>query len=239
MSAPTAADITLRQTLELLDGPFATLASAVAEDRYAFWLGSGISLGRVHGLRKLVPRVLDHLQKRVAVGDPGCRFRALLGEIMTLASLTPAERASIDVDRPIADWPPLELYGRAPDRELSRLLDLAPSGEEADYLLWDGVDVRAIYADPTTEPDSEHLCLALLVLEGVVSEMPSANWDGLIESAIDHVAPGKLRSLSALLPTISVSKLGRQPCTSFMAVRCGRGMMQYNTARSSSVGRRR
>jgi hypothetical protein len=189
--APTAAEITLRQTLQLLDGPFASFAAAVCEDGYAFWLGSGISLGRVEGLKMLIPRVLDHLQRRVQAGDPDCRFRHLLSEVFTLAALTDPERASINVEQPINSWPPLLIIVERLTTNYARFLDLAPGGEEPDYLIWEAVDVRATYASPAIEPDTEHLCLALLVLEGVVSDMPSANWDGLIERAIDTVAPGQ------------------------------------------------
>lgn len=60
--APRASKISIRQTLDILDDPFRSVAMGVAEDRYAFWLGSGISFGKVDGLRKIIPRVLDCLQ---------------------------------------------------------------------------------------------------------------------------------------------------------------------------------
>jgi hypothetical protein len=103
----TAVDITLRQTLKLLDGPLASFAAAVCQGGYAFWLGSGISLGRVEGLKRLIPRVLEHLQQRVQAGDPNCRFRHLISEIMNLASLDEAERAATNVEQPIETWPRL------------------------------------------------------------------------------------------------------------------------------------
>jgi hypothetical protein len=189
--APKAANITLPQTLGLLDGPFASFAAAVCEDGYAFWLGSGISLGRVEGLKNLITRVLDHLQRRVQLGDPNCRFRHILHEIMNLAALGDAEHAANDVEQPITRWPALGTMVERLVGNYARFLELAPNGEDPDYLLWEAVDVRTTYADPSIRPDSEHLCLALLILEGVVSDMPSANWDGLIERAIDDVAPGQ------------------------------------------------
>jgi hypothetical protein len=182
---PTAAEITVPETLELLDGPLRDVASAIARDQYAFWLGSGISLGRVEGLRKLIPRVLEHLQRLVQPGDLTCRFRAALSEIMQLAALTPAEQGATDVERPINDWPTLSTLVDRLVNNYARFLDLEVQGEEADYLLWVGVNVPDTYANPVTEPDSEHLCLAILILEGVASDMPSANWDGLIERAMD------------------------------------------------------
>jgi hypothetical protein len=51
-------------------------------------------------------------------------------------------------------------------------------------LLWEAVDVVRAYADPTKTPDVEHLCVAVLALEGVVSDIASPNWDGLVERAV-------------------------------------------------------
>ena len=47
--------------------------------------------------------------------------------------------------------------------------------EEADYLLWEAVDVVRVYADPTKTPDVEHLCVAVLALEGVAPDIASAS----------------------------------------------------------------
>lgn len=41
-----AFDISVRDTLILLDGPFEPFAAGVSNGLYAFWLGSGISFGR-------------------------------------------------------------------------------------------------------------------------------------------------------------------------------------------------
>ncbi len=68
----------------------------------------------------------------------------------------------------------------------SELLDLRIKDQPADYLLWDGVDVRGSYR-PGLKPDCEHICLAVLALEGVLPEVASANWDGLVESAIGEL----------------------------------------------------
>jgi len=46
--------------------------------------------------------------------------------------------------------------------------------EEDDYLLWEGVHVTDAFADPATEPDAEHLCIAILGLEGLLPEIMSA-----------------------------------------------------------------
>ena len=197
---PHAADITVTETLALFDGPFAGVAAGIVQDRYALWLGSGISFGRVEGLRKLVPRVLDFLQQRVAAGDPACRFGRALEDALALAAITPAERALIDFDRTIAEWPGLEAIGHRLVSNYARFLEIAVDGEEDDYLLWEAVDVTQTYADPAIEPDTEHLCIAILVLEGLASEIASANWDGLIEKAAYQLALGRPAIVSCVHP---------------------------------------
>jgi hypothetical protein len=52
------------------------------------------------------------------------------------------------------------------------------------------VDIASTFADPGLEPDVEHLCLAILLLEGVSSDIASANWDGLVEKAVDTLTGG-------------------------------------------------
>lgn len=60
---PTAGTITVRQVLDLLDGTFAGLAEGVAQRRYAFWLGSGISRDRVDDLKSVIAQG-SHLSTR-------------------------------------------------------------------------------------------------------------------------------------------------------------------------------
>jgi len=67
-----------------------------------------------------------------------------------------------------------------------------------DYLLWNVIDVGATFADPAMPPDVEHLCLAALSLEGTTPEMLSANWDPLVERAVDTLTD----SNAALSPTV-------------------------------------
>jgi hypothetical protein len=189
-SAADAAAITVKSTLDLLDGPFASLASGIAQDRYAFWLGSGISLGRLEGLSQLVPRVLQFLQTQVGIGDPTCRFRRALDDALVLAAITPPERALIDLERPIVEWPNLPAIINRLVSNYARFLEIAVSGEDDDYLLWEGVNVVDTYGNPATEPDVEHLCIAILVQEGLSSEIASANWDGLIEKAVSELSGG-------------------------------------------------
>jgi hypothetical protein len=180
---PTAASITVEQTLELLDGQFAPVAVGVAHGRYAFWLGSGISRGRVPGLDGVVQIVLEFLQARIDPGDPGCVHRKALEEAVDLAELRDDERARLDFVEPVASWVDLEVIVKGIVNRYSELLDIRIPGQLEDYLLWEAVDVRATYP-AGVEPDCEHLCLGVLGLEGVVPDTASTNWDGLIEAGL-------------------------------------------------------
>lgn len=190
-STPNAETITVGQSLELLDGKFGALARGVAEGRYALWLGSGISLGRVAGLRQLVLRVVEFLRRRIAPTNPECRFSKALDEALDLAQLSPAERGRVDYAREFSDWDDAETIVQRLSNRYAQLLDIAVDGEPDDYLLWHGVDVASTFADASTEPDVEHLCVGILVLEGLAPEIASANWDGLLEKAVERLASGQ------------------------------------------------
>lgn len=189
--APNAATITVPETLALLDGQFASVAGGVADDRYVLWLGSGISFGRVDGLRQVVAKVLEFLRVRIVPGAPDCRFNRALRAALAIAPTTPEENARIDFTQPVASWPDFNNIVVRLCSNYARLLDVNVDGEPADFLLWEAVDLRATFADPTKRPDVEHLCLAILVLEGACTNLASANWDGLIEGAIAAMTGGQ------------------------------------------------
>ncbi|HEV7774966.1 MAG TPA: SIR2 family protein [Conexibacter sp.] len=191
MSTPTAdplaATITVAETLGLLDGAFAEMAQGVGNGRYAFWLGSGISRGRVPGLDRLVPQVLEFLRARIDPARPDCPHREALDKALSMAALRDDELLAIDLNQPVASWPPLTQLVRALTRRYSELLDIEVRGQRPDYLVWDGIDVRATYGK-AGDPGCEHIALAILALEGVVTDAPMPNWDGLIERALDELA---------------------------------------------------
>lgn len=185
----TAMDITIREALALLDGPLSALARGVAERRYAFWVGAGISRNRVEDVGKVVGRVLSHLQAHILdIANPNDPYKKAISEALDFAALSPADLASIDLAQPIASWPPINTVIRNLSGAYSKLLDIRVDGKPADYLLWEVVDVPNTFAPGVAEPDCEHLCLAMLVREGVLPEIVSANWDGLIEAALGEIA---------------------------------------------------
>lgn len=189
--APTAATITVRETLGLLDGSFLAFAEGVAEDRYALWLGSGVSFGRVNSLKNVVPRVVEFLRSQIVVADPACRFKKALEEALALAHLSDAEKGRIDLARPFSEWQDANAIVNRLAGNYSRLLDIQVDGEPEDFILWSGVDIITTFANPSIEPDVEHLCIGILILEGVSTDIVSANWDGLVEKAVDVLTMGQ------------------------------------------------
>ncbi|HEY8722262.1 MAG TPA: SIR2 family protein [Gaiellaceae bacterium] len=187
LGGPPAAQITVGQTLALLDGPHAAVAREVANGRYVVWLGSGISRGRVDGLDGVVQRVLEFLRQQALLEGAGSPHERALDAALDLAELRQPERDRIDLAQPVASWTDLDVLVRSLVGKYAELLDIHVDGKPTDYLLWDAVDVSATYGR-SADPDCEHLAIAVLVLEGVLTEAPTANWDGLIESALTQLA---------------------------------------------------
>ncbi len=193
-----ASDISVRDTLKLLDASFEPFAAGVSNGLYAFWLGSGISVGRAPSLRILVGKVVEFVRSRTDLADPNCKFTRTLQDILNLASASEDERTRSKFDEPFADWPDKDAIAGRLVNNYSKLLGLTVDGEEMDYLLWNVIDVCATFADPAMIPDVEHLCLAALSLEGAAPEMLSANWDPLVERAVDALTDRNV----ALSPTV-------------------------------------
>jgi hypothetical protein len=153
-----------------------------ANGRYVLWLGSGISRARVDGLDGVVERVLEFLQERAVREGAGSPHENALAQALDLAELRQPERDRIDLAQPVASRPDVAVLVQSLIGKYSTLLDIHVDGQRTDNLLWEAVDVRDTYAR-STDPDCEHLAIAVRVLEGVLTEAPTANWDGLIESA--------------------------------------------------------
>jgi len=88
MMVPNALDISILETLALLDGEFAEFADGLANDKYAVWLGAGISLSKLPGLEGVAMELEDcsfpTLKEMVLTDDPArafqdCNFALLVG----------------------------------------------------------------------------------------------------------------------------------------------------------------
>jgi hypothetical protein len=192
---PTADEITVRQVLEKFDGEFNRVAEAVANGEFALWIGSGISR-KAPSLGDLVDQAVEYL--RVSAVDPATRARFLpaLREALEIADLDPSA-LEVHFGTPFVDWPTHNDIREILWNRYSRLLDVRVRGEAADFMLWEAIDIRTAFADPA-RPAAEHLGIAVLVLEGAVREMASANWDGFIETAVSRLtggAPGVLQAV--------------------------------------------
>ncbi|MBX3585550.1 MAG: SIR2 family protein [Ramlibacter sp.] len=200
MPPPAAAAISVRDTLDLLDSSFPAFAEGVANGRYAFWLGSGISLGVVPGLWGVVEAVIEFLRAKRDPADAACKFNRALGEALQLAGLNAAQVAALDLTIPLDAWskPVSEPIVSALLKNYGRLLAIRVGTEPFDYLVWNVVKVPETYAAVALQPDVEHLCLAALSLEGIATDMVSANWDPLVERAVTMLTNGN----GALNPTV-------------------------------------
>lgn len=179
---------TVAEVLACFEDEFSAAASAFARGGYALWLGSGISRDVVPGVDQLLLDLLDFLQQRADPTNNGCRFSAALDEILDIA-VVPAElRDLIDFAEPVTSWPRLpELLASLIDK-YAAVLDVRVEGETPDFLVWDGISAASTYGTPHLHPDVEHLCVAILMLEGVVRLVPTTNWDGLVELAVSRLA---------------------------------------------------
>lgn len=177
------------ETLELLDGSLRDFADGIADDRYAIWLGAGVSMGKLPGLKGVVEAVLEHVRSKIDPSDNACVYRASLNDILDLVALELGVRTALDFSAPVTTWVPIEQIKQQLVDRYAVMLDQFPATEALDYLVWEGVKVVERYADPTTRPGPEHLGLAALIMEGTASDCASANWDDLIEKAM-HILDG-------------------------------------------------
>ncbi|MEV8519435.1 SIR2 family protein [Dyella marensis] len=181
---PSAASISIKETLALLDNEFKGLSEGIGRAQYAFWLGSGISRDRVIGLDGVLAKLLEFLRiHTTAAAD--CKYRVALEKIIAMAAPSADERARIDFSQPVATWPDLSIILKRLWNQYSAVLSTDIPGENLDYLLWVGLDFPHTFsAQPA---DAEHLAIGMLALEGVVTELATANWDGLLEAAMKEL----------------------------------------------------
>lgn len=176
--------------MSCFEDEFAEFAAGFARGEYLMWLGSGISRGVVPGVPKLLEQMLEFLRTNIDDADPACRCRRAMNEILDLVSLPASSRTAIDFSLPVSAWPHLEdLIGRLNDK-YADVLNVSVDGEPEDYLVWTALDVPHVYGSTSLEPDVEHLCVAILMLEGLVRSAPTTNWDGLVEAAIALLTAG-------------------------------------------------
>ena len=193
-SGPPIEGRTTTEVLASFDDGFAEVARAVAQGQYLLWLGSGISRSVVPDVAALLTKLLRFLQERIDTSDEDCRFTKAVKDILDVPPIPHDVRDAIDLTEPVEAWPLDDLLTRLVPH-YSTVLDVRVAGEERDFLVWDGIDVRTTYGAKDLEPDAEHLCVAILMLEGVVRSAQTTNWDGLIEAAVELLAGDKAEAI--------------------------------------------
>jgi hypothetical protein len=176
--------------LTRFDTTFAGFANAFHRGEYTLWLGSGISRDKVDNVSDLLERLVELLRSSIDTNDEACAYRTALQDVLDLASLTPEELESLDYSAPVVEWPlRLRIIGVLVNH-YSKVLDVrVGEDKDDDYLVWTGLDVSNTYGSADLEPDVEHYCIAVLMLEGLVGSAVTANWDGLLEKAIMDLSP--------------------------------------------------
>lgn len=185
--ALSATDISVRQVLAKLDGEFASTAKAVENGEFALWVGSGISR-RAPSLGVLIAAAMEYIRERAVDPAKAPDYLPALDEALRFARL---DRAAIgaDLNLPFNKWALHEEIVNSLWNSYSRILDIRIPNEQSDFILWNAIDVRAQFAH-LAPPAAAHLCIAILVLEGAVQKIASANWDGFIEVAVQRLGGG-------------------------------------------------
>ena len=140
---------------------------------------------RVAALNGVLSKLIEFLRTRITDSE-ACPYRSALNQVIDIANPSDYERNRISFAQNSANWPDLPVLLRRLAEKYSAMLAVSVEGQtEADFLLWRGADFTHTFANE--EPDAEHLCICILALEGVASDLVSANWDGLIEAAVSDL----------------------------------------------------
>lgn len=177
---PTADTISIVETIKLLDGRLSSFSEGFQAGLYALWLGSAISKDRVVGLDGVLSKLLENLRLRITGQD--CEHHRSFVAILHLAGLSDTEIGQVDINQPVASWPIHKDLIDSLWNKYSKVLGTEVHGQPFDYLLWEVLDFTTTFS--SQKADAEHLAIAMLVLEGVVSDLATANWDGLLEAAM-------------------------------------------------------
>jgi len=190
---------TVLEVLACLDDEFAAVSSAFARGEYLLWLGSGISRDVVPNVPDMLLQLLDFLHTNTDFANNGCRFNIALNEVLDVAGVTGDLRAAIDIAMPVNMWPKLDhILDRMADK-YADVLDVSVHDEPADFLVWTGIAAPTTYGSSDLQPDVEHLCVAILMLEGVVRSAATTNWDGLVEAAMAELTDDAGSTLKVII----------------------------------------
>jgi hypothetical protein len=185
--AQTANEITVREVLAKFEAEFAPVADAVENGEFALWVGSGISR-QAPNLGNLIERAVDYIRERAIDSTTAAAYMPALEEALALAEVEPAQ-VQAQYGQPLAIWPEHDSIIDRLWTKYSRVLDIRIAGTHTDFVLWEAINIRQAFEHPAP-PAAEHLCIAILVLEGAVQAIASGNWDGFIEAAVERLSNG-------------------------------------------------
>jgi hypothetical protein len=173
----------MRDAWRMLTTSHPELIDDVADGKRFIWLGSGISRKQVPDLVALMARVLRYLRDKAVSGEPdsGNHADSLL-EI--LDTYLPGERERYEANP--STWKPIDLEHLRD--QYSRVLGVGVTGKPNDYLLIEAADLPNVFGDPDLQPGPTHFVLAMLISEGVINNLASGNWDGLVEKALADIS---------------------------------------------------
>lgn len=172
------------------------MAHAVENGEFALWIGSGISR-RAPDLGGLIERAIEYLRAHAVNPATAGAFLPAFDEALTLAGMDPASLAPRFAE-PFSAWPERQQIVNALWDNYSRVLDIRVQGQPSDFVLWEAIDIRDAFANPAA-PASQHLCIAILVLEGAVGTIASANWDAFIEAAVQRLTHSQPNTLQVVV----------------------------------------
>lgn len=187
MPITSANQITVREVLAKLEAEFASVADAVESGEFALWIGSGISR-QAPSLGNLIERAFDYIREGAINPATTTSYMPALEEALGLADIQPSS-VHTQYDQPLAGWPEHDTIIDRLWNKYSRVLDIRIAGTPTDFILWEAIDIRQAFEHPAP-PAAEHLCIAILVLEGAIQAIASANWDGFIEAAVERLSNG-------------------------------------------------
>jgi hypothetical protein len=182
-----AETISVRDVLHILETQFASTTAAIENGEIALWVGSGISK-KALSLGGLIERGIEFLRQKAIDPMTAAAFAPGLERALILARQDSAA-LRLQFDQPFDSWPEKKAIVKELWNQYSELLDIRIANEADDYILWEAIDIRAAFAHPAP-PAAEHLCIAILILEGSVRSIASGNWDGFIEAAVQRLTSG-------------------------------------------------
>lgn len=170
-----------RAAYQTLQTEQSALVQDVVDGKRFFWLGSGISRDEVPDVVAILTRVLIFLRDRAVEDGHNSPHRNALMEILT--EHLKDEVAQYQADE--ANWYPQDCE---PLRNIySEIFSTAVDGKDLDYLMLTAADIPNTYGRKGLEPGISHKFLAILIAEGVLTEIASGNWDGLVETAVQQL----------------------------------------------------